>query len=96
MAVESVAECPWNGWPNAHGISGRMSAEFAGQAGKQDRVVGSDPGLAAQICAGITTSRFRFSSHSRNVAHCLGNGVSFLCGPKAFMAALNPRIHDHR
>ena len=29
MAVESVAGCPWNGWPNAHGISGRMSAEFA-------------------------------------------------------------------
>jgi len=29
MAVESVAESPWNGWPNVHGISGRMSVEFA-------------------------------------------------------------------
>jgi hypothetical protein len=29
MAVESVAESPWNGWPNAHGIGGRMGPEFA-------------------------------------------------------------------
>ncbi len=29
MAVESVAGCSWNGWPNGHGISGRISVEFA-------------------------------------------------------------------
>ena len=27
MAVESVAECPWNGWPNVHGIGGRITVE---------------------------------------------------------------------
>ena len=29
MAVESVAGCTWNGWPDAHGIGGRMAAEYA-------------------------------------------------------------------
>lgn len=29
MAVESVAGWPWNGWPNQHGINGRMGVEYA-------------------------------------------------------------------
>lgn len=29
ITVESVAECSWNGWQSARGISGRMTVEFA-------------------------------------------------------------------
>jgi len=29
MAVESVAECGWNGWPDQRGIGGRMDVEYA-------------------------------------------------------------------
>lgn len=32
MAVESVAECLWNGWPNQRGTSGRMGVEYAAYA----------------------------------------------------------------
>ena len=31
MAVESVAECLWNGWPNQRGISGRMAVEWVAE-----------------------------------------------------------------
>ena len=29
MVVESVAGWPWIGWPDARGISGRMTVEYA-------------------------------------------------------------------
>ena len=32
MAMESVAGCPWNGWPNAYGISGRMAVEWVAES----------------------------------------------------------------
>lgn len=31
MAVESVAGCMWNGWPDQRGVGGRMAAESAGK-----------------------------------------------------------------
>ena len=27
MALESVAGCPWNGWPDVHGFGGRITVE---------------------------------------------------------------------
>jgi hypothetical protein len=28
MAVESVAGCAWNGWPDHRGMAGRMGVEY--------------------------------------------------------------------
>ncbi len=34
MALESVAGCPWNGWPNVHGIGGRITVESVAECGR--------------------------------------------------------------
>ncbi len=38
MAVESVAGCPWNGWPNVHGIGGRITVESVTECDRNTRV----------------------------------------------------------
>jgi hypothetical protein len=34
LAEESVAGCPWNGWPNVHGIGGRITVESVAECGR--------------------------------------------------------------
>ena len=87
MAVESVAECPWNGWPNVHGIGGRITVESVAECDRN-----TQPLAELQEFLQHTPSH-----HRRHPTGLLGLYAAQLANHSALKKAIrqNPRLVDY-